>query len=142
MAFPGAIYFVENRGDLTDIRDSTRFDIITRRMAHEVSHQWWGHQLSPSDVEGATMLVETLAKYSEQLVLRDRRGAPALEPLLQVDEDRYRQGAAEDVDEEPVSIGWPTRTTSTTARAAWSCTSWRTRWDRRRSPVRSGRYSR
>lgn len=101
LALPGVIYFVENRGYLTDIRDSTRFDIITRRMAHEVSHQWWGHQLSPADVEGATMLVETLAKYSEQLVLRERRGAPALVPLLQVDEDRYRQGAAEEVDEEP-----------------------------------------
>ena len=101
LAMPGTIYFVEDRGFMTDARDSTRFDIITRRMAHEVAHQWWGHQLSPADAEGAAMLVETLAKYSEQLVLRARRGEKALEPLLYVDEDRYRAGAAEDLEDEP-----------------------------------------
>ncbi len=101
LALPGAIYFVEDRGFMTDARDSSRFDIITRRMAHEVAHQWWGHQLSPADAEGATMLVETLAKYSEQLVLRERRGEKMLEPLLFVDEDRYRRGAADDLEDEP-----------------------------------------
>lgn len=101
LALPGTIYFVEDRGFMTDARDSTRFDIITRRMAHEVAHQWWGHQLSPADAEGATMLVETLAKYSEQLVLRERRGEKMLEPLLYVDEDRYRRGAADDLEDEP-----------------------------------------
>lgn len=101
LALPGAIYFVEDRGFMTDARDSTRFDLITRRVAHEVAHQWWGHQLSPAHAEGATMLVETLAKYSEQLVLRDRRGEQMLEPLLQVDEDRYRRGAADDLADEP-----------------------------------------
>ncbi len=101
LALPGVVYFVEDRGFLTDARDSTRFDIITRRVAHEVAHQWWGHQLAPATVEGLTMLVETLAKYSEQLVLRERRGEAALEPLLWVDENRYREGAAEDLEEEP-----------------------------------------
>jgi aminopeptidase N len=97
LALAGVVYFVEDRGFLTDARDSTRFDIITRRMAHEVAHQWWGHQVAPATVEGVTMLVETLAKYSEQLV----RGEAALEPLLHVDENRYREGAAEDLEEEP-----------------------------------------
>ena len=101
LALPGVVYFVEDRGFLTDARDSTRFDMITRRVAHEVAHQWWGHQVAPATVEGVTMLVETLAKYSEQLVLRERRGDAALQPLLYVDENRYREGAAEDLEEEP-----------------------------------------
>ena len=38
VAFPGTIFFVEDRGFLTDARDSTRLDLVTRRVAHEVAH--------------------------------------------------------------------------------------------------------
>ena len=32
-------------------------------MAHEIAHQWWGHQVMSANVEGQTSIVETLAQY-------------------------------------------------------------------------------
>jgi aminopeptidase N len=92
VAFPGTIFFVEDRGFLTDARDSTRLDIVTRRIAHEVAHQWWGMQLSPAPGPGATMLVESFAKYGEQRVLAASHGEAMVEELMQYDQDRYLSG--------------------------------------------------
>ncbi len=92
VAFPGTIFFVEDRGFLTDARDSTRLDIVTRRVAHEVAHQWWGSQLSPAAGPGATMLVESFAKYGEQRVLAERHGEAMVEELMTYDQDRYLSG--------------------------------------------------
>ncbi len=92
VAFPGTIFFVEDRGFLTDARDSTRLDIVTRRVAHEVAHQWWGMQLSPAPGPGATMLVESFAKYGEQRVLAARQGEAMVAELMSFDQDRYLSG--------------------------------------------------
>ncbi|MDB4949345.1 MAG: hypothetical protein JWM27_1994 [Gemmatimonadetes bacterium] len=94
LALPGTVYFVEDRGFLTDARDSADLDLVTRRVAHEVGHQWWGHQVDPTDQPGASMLVETLAKYSEQMVLKETHGERALPALLAFDLDRYLRGRA------------------------------------------------
>lgn len=88
-ALPGLIVFPENRGFLTDYGRGGDVDLVTRRVAHEVSHQWWGHQLYPAQVEGSTMLVETLAKYSELLVLEASRGPGSLPPLLRFERENY-----------------------------------------------------
>lgn len=92
VAFPGIIFFVEDRGFLTDARDSTLLDLVTRRVAHEVAHQWWGMQLSPAPGPGATMLVESFAKYGEQRVLAATHGEPMVEELMLYDGDRYLAG--------------------------------------------------
>jgi hypothetical protein len=92
VAFPGTIFFVEDRGFLTDARDSSRLDIVTRRVAHEVAHEWWGMQLSPAAAPGATMLVESFAKYGEQRVLAATHGEGMVEELMSYDQDRYLSG--------------------------------------------------
>lgn len=92
VAFPGTIFLVEDRGFLTDARDSTRLDLVTRRVAHEVAHQWWGMQLSPAHGPGSTMLVESFAKYGEQRVIAATQGESAVEELMRYDEDRYLAG--------------------------------------------------
>lgn len=91
-ALPGVFYFTEDRGFLTDTRDERRIDIVTKRTAHEIAHQWWGHQVVPPDGPGASAVVETLARYSELLILKERYGAEALRPVLQVELDRYLSG--------------------------------------------------
>ncbi|HSU15905.1 hypothetical protein [Longimicrobium sp.] len=99
-ALPGIVLFTEDRGFLSDERDGD-VDLVTRRVAHEVAHQWWGHTLDPAPVAGATTLVETLAKHSEQLVVEEMHGPRALAPMLAFDEDRYLAGRAQDPHGEP-----------------------------------------
>ncbi|NTX36055.1 hypothetical protein HUA78_16530 [Myxococcus sp. CA033] len=100
-AMSQVIYFVEDRGFLTDMGREDAVDLVTRRTAHEVGHQWWGHMLDPASVEGATMLVESLTKYSEQRVLAGLHGERSLLPVLAFDRDRYLSGRAEEAEQEP-----------------------------------------
>ncbi|AHG92478.1 Peptidase M1 membrane alanine aminopeptidase (plasmid) [Gemmatirosa kalamazoonensis] len=93
LSLPGMIFFPEDRGFLSDARDAD-VDLVTRRVAHEVSHQWWAHTLDPAPMAGASTLTETLAKHSEQLVVGAAYGDGALAPMLAFDEDRYLAGSA------------------------------------------------
>lgn len=101
LAMPGVIFFGEDRGFLTDARDGDAPDLVTRRVAHEVGHQWWAHQVTPGDGPGASLVVESLAKYSEQMVLRRLRGEAEVARLRELDLERYRQGRAQDAEPEP-----------------------------------------
>ncbi|WP_338868986.1 ABC transporter permease/M1 family aminopeptidase [Myxococcus stipitatus] len=101
LAMRQVIYFVEDRGFLTDMKHSDAVDLVTRRTAHEVAHQWWGHMLAPATVEGATMLVESLTKYSEQRVLAGLHGEHSLVRELAFDRDRYLAGRAGEAAHEP-----------------------------------------
>ncbi len=92
LALPGMIYMVEDRGFLTDLSAPGRIDIVTKRIAHEVAHQWWGHQLSPANLPGASALVETPARYTELMVLKEVYGEAAIPPALAVEMDRYLSG--------------------------------------------------
>ncbi len=93
-AMPAMIFVVENRAFLTDARDSDRLDLVTRRIAHEIAHQWWGHAVVPASAEGAAMLVESLTKYSEMLVLERRHGKAHIRRMLAIELDRYLAGRA------------------------------------------------
>ena len=88
-ALTGIILWPENRGFLTDARRGGEVDLIARRLSHEISHQWWGHQLYPAQTEGGSMLVETLAKYSELRVLEAEHGPGSLPPLLRYERENY-----------------------------------------------------
>lgn len=102
-ASPGIIWFVENRTPLTDTRDPNRLDMTTRRVVHEVSHQWWGHQLVPPVGPGALLLVETFAKHSESMIIERLRGRPHLDRFLEMELDRYLAGRSnEETVEDPL----------------------------------------
>lgn len=91
-ALPGVVYLSEERGFLIDADAPGRIDLLAKRVAHEVSHQWWGHQLSPAPGPGAAALVETLARHTELRVLSALRGPEALPPVLERERDRYLEG--------------------------------------------------
>lgn len=91
-AMPATIFVTENRAFLTDSRDAQRLDLVTRRIAHEVAHQWWGHGVVPANAEGATLLVESLTKYAELLVMERRFGRPTVRRMLAIELDRYLSG--------------------------------------------------
>jgi ABC-2 type transport system permease protein len=46
--------------------------------AHELSHQWWGHQVLPADVLGAKMITESMAEYVSLKALEHEYGQTAL----------------------------------------------------------------
>jgi ABC-2 type transport system permease protein len=49
-------------------------DLPYHIMAHEVAHQWWGMYLAPAAVEGAGLLIESLATYSAMQVVEETLG--------------------------------------------------------------------
>ncbi|HEX8350764.1 MAG TPA: M1 family aminopeptidase, partial [Hymenobacter sp.] len=57
-------------------------DLPYHIMAHEVAHQWWGFRLTPAAVEGAGLLVESLATYSAMQVVEETLGYAHLRRYL------------------------------------------------------------
>jgi ABC-2 type transport system permease protein len=101
-AVPGTIFLTETRGFLTDRASPGRVDVVSKRVAHEVAHQWWGHQVAPATGPGATALVETLARYSELRVLAQLHGEESVPPVLAFELDNYLVGHARG-DEPPLA---------------------------------------
>ncbi|HET9451849.1 MAG TPA: M1 family aminopeptidase, partial [Aggregicoccus sp.] len=97
----GTMYFTEDRGFLTDLRRPGAIDLVSKRVAHETAHQWWGHQVDPPQVQGRLAIVETLAKYSEMRVLEALYGEHALRALRAFELQRYLSGRAAYGEEEP-----------------------------------------
>ena len=58
------IDYSERSSGFNPDKDSRGFDFVFAVVAHEVAHQWWGHQLIPAYVEGSPLLSEGLAWYS------------------------------------------------------------------------------
>ena len=62
--------------------------------AHELAHQWWAHQITPSDQQGAAMLTESLAEYSALMVMEGEYGPAHVQKFLRYELDRYLRGRA------------------------------------------------
>ncbi|MGZ5200597.1 MAG: ABC transporter permease/M1 family aminopeptidase [Telluria sp.] len=95
-SFPGTIPFSESLGFIAKVDDNSRKDIdypfyVT---AHEVAHQWWGHQLAGADSRGGTVLSETLSEYTALMVARHTFGAAKMRRFLRYDLDGYLMGRA------------------------------------------------
>lgn len=95
-SYPGTIPFSESIGFIAKVDDKNPKDIdypffVT---AHEVAHQWWGHQLVGADTRGSSVLSETLAEYSALMVMKKAVGPGKMRRFLRYDLDRYLRGRA------------------------------------------------
>ena len=95
-AFPNTIPYSESIGFIARVREGDEKDIdypfyVT---AHEAAHQWWGHQVVGGNVQGGTMLVETLAQYSALMVMKHKYGDAKMKKFLAYELDRYLLGRA------------------------------------------------
>jgi aminopeptidase N len=88
-SFANTIPFSEGIGFVQHWTNPTKIDVATYVTAHEIGHQWWGHQLVPSDQQGASMLVETFAQYSALLVMEQHYGKDQVRRFLKYELDRY-----------------------------------------------------
>ncbi len=91
-ATPGLVLLAENRVFFVDGARDQPIDLVCRRVAHEIAHQWWGHHLVPAPVDGGTFLTESVTKYAETLVLERLHGAEQVRNLRAVELDRYLSG--------------------------------------------------
>jgi aminopeptidase N len=90
-----------------DLRNPGELDMVTMLVAHEIAHQWWGHQVVGARMQGAAMLGETLSQYSALMVLKKLRGESNIRRFLQLQLDRYlSERRTQVLEEEPlVSVG-------------------------------------
>ena len=62
--------------------------------AHEVAHQWWAHQVIGGNVQGSTMLSESLAQYSALMVMKRKTGPAKMRRFLNYELNSYLRGRA------------------------------------------------
>ena len=80
--FPGFIPTGEGAGFIADVVDGKGVDFAFRTAVHEVAHQWWGHQVTPADVLGAKLVVESLSEYTSAMVIKKEHGREAMYRFL------------------------------------------------------------
>ena len=102
-SFANTIPYSEGIGFIADFRDPEKIDMVTYVTAHEVGHQWWGHQVISADQQGATFLVESLAQYSALMVMEQMYGPEQIRKFLKYELDRYlRRRGGEVLEELPL----------------------------------------
>lgn len=69
--------------------------------AHELAHQWWGHQLIGGAVAGSNMMSESLAEYSALRVMQHRYGDAQMHKFLSHELDGYLRGRSGETRKEP-----------------------------------------
>ncbi|QNQ07801.1 ABC transporter permease/M1 family aminopeptidase [Sphingomonas alpina] len=102
-AFAGTIPYSERIGFIADTRDPDKIDYVTYVTAHELGHQYWAHQLISADMQGGTIMVETMAQYSALMVMKHMYGEDKIRRFLKYELDSYlRARGSERIEELPL----------------------------------------
>jgi ABC-2 type transport system permease protein len=90
-SFANTIPFSEGVGFITRVntKKADAIDLPFYVTSHEVAHEWWGHQEVAANVEGATLLVETLAQYSALMAMKHRFGPESMKQFLGYELSNY-----------------------------------------------------
>jgi ABC-2 type transport system permease protein len=99
-SFANTIPYSESVGFIADLRDQDAIDYVFYITAHEVAHQWWAHQVIGANVQGATVMSESLAQYSALMVMEQEYGRPMMRRFLKYELDRYLGGRGGELVEE------------------------------------------
>lgn len=99
-AFANTMPYSEAIGFIADNSDPERIDYVTYITAHEFAHQYWAHQVMGAEMQGATMLTETLAQYSALMVMKKFYGEDKIRRFLKFELDSYLRGRSADGNEE------------------------------------------
>jgi ABC-type transport system involved in multi-copper enzyme maturation permease subunit len=102
-SFANTIPYSEAIGFVADLRDPETLDYVFYVTAHEMAHQWWAHQVIGANMQGQSMLSESLAQYSALMVMEHEYGREKMRKFLKYELDRYlRDRGGELVEELPL----------------------------------------
>jgi aminopeptidase N len=99
-AFANTMPYSEAIGFVADTKDPEKIDYVTYITAHELGHQYWAHQIIGADMQGGTLLSETLAQYSALMVMKKLYGEDKIRRFLKFELDRYLRSRGGEVIEE------------------------------------------
>lgn len=88
-AFPGTMPYSESIGFVANLNHPDDIDMVFYVVAHEMAHQWWAHQVIGANMQGATLLSETMAQYSALMVMEHEYGRDMMRKFLRYEMDRY-----------------------------------------------------
>ncbi len=93
-SFPNTIFYSEAIGFIAKIveKDSENVDYVFYVTSHEMAHQWWAHQVIGGNVQGSTMLSESLAQYSALMIQEKEYGSQQMGKFLRYEMDNYLSG--------------------------------------------------
>jgi hypothetical protein len=100
-SFPNTVPFSEAIGFIGRMKSPDDINFTYFVVAHELAHQWWGHQLIGGQVQGSNMMSEALAEYSALRVMAKKYGQENMRKFLKHELDGYLRGRAGEVRKEP-----------------------------------------
>ncbi len=104
-SFPNTIPYSESIGFVADLRNEESIDYVFYVTAHEVAHQWWAHQVIGGNVQGGSMITESMSQYSALMVMEKEYGQAKMQKFLRYELDRYLRGrGSELIAEKPISL--------------------------------------
>lgn len=90
-SFPNTVPFSEAIGFIFRNRKD-KLDMAYYVTAHELGHQWWGHQVCEANTVGNQMFSESLAQYSALMLLKKTLPLEELRRYLKYELDGYLRG--------------------------------------------------
>lgn len=90
-SFANTVPFSEGIGFIQHIKTDD-VDLPFYVTAHEVAHQWWGHQVTEAGVKGNAMLSETLSQYSALMVMKHHFPPEIIKEFLKYELNTYLMG--------------------------------------------------
>ncbi|MCH5715897.1 M1 family aminopeptidase [Niabella hibiscisoli] len=92
-SFPNTIPYSESMGFIQKVQQGPdKIDYPFYVTAHEVAHQWWGHQVAGADVQGSAVISETLSQYAALMVMEKEYGRDGMRKFLKDEMDSYLMG--------------------------------------------------
>ncbi len=88
-SFAGTVAFSESIGFIAKLGGKGAINYPYYVASHEIAHQWWAHQVIGANMQGATMLSESLAQYSALMVMKHHYGANKMRRFLKYELDMY-----------------------------------------------------
>jgi ABC-type transport system involved in multi-copper enzyme maturation permease subunit len=88
-AYAGTMPYSESVGFIANLNHPDDIDMVYYVVAHEMGHQWWAHQVAAADMQGATLLSESLAQYSALMVMEEEYGRDMMRKFLRYEMDNY-----------------------------------------------------